>query len=441
VRGARAAVVVAIALGMPGARAQAPTKSSSQTPILRDDLKANKRTAIDAASDDLDSALDKVLGSSGGFSTAELSKVEDRIRAELKHERPRAAPRFIMFVYPGRITIERLRTMAEVVIDIEVVLDDCERSVCRDAIGSTIELVGRAVGAPEIRGGSYKIRFQSLALQTYTTFRDAELGVYRIPITDCIAATKKKGGGVAWLDEHKRAADDYEPWVSRALVKRAGEKRLTLDGAPKVRRTPTTAEVTLAIKGDRARFKQQVLDAMAAATLALKDNPTTPTEATIEIDVAVPMRTVEHKRFRAPAPQVALWLDGRLQPAALWANYIAEVQQQAGAMQVAFTGDARDDAPDDAPPPDDNEAISVLSSNFNALGQCVRAEAKLRSSFRGVTVTFTWQPNGRASDVKPKEAALRSGPLAGCLKSALELVKLPRFSGAPRTIEYPILIK
>ena len=41
----------------------------------------------------------------------------------------------------------------------------------------------------------------------------------------------------------------------------------------------------------------------------------------------------------------------------------------------------------------------------------------------------------------PDQAALRSGPLAGCLRSAMEMIKLPRFSGAPRAIEYPILIK
>jgi hypothetical protein len=91
--------------------------------------------------------------------------------------------------------------------------------------------------------------------------------------------------------------------------------------------------------------------------------------------------------------------------------------------------------------PDDNEAIQVLSSNFASIGGCARTEAGRSKSFRGVTLTFRWLPSGKADGVQPKEAPLRGGPLAKCLESAMSSLRLPRFSGMPRTIEYPIRVK
>jgi len=40
-----------------------------------------------------------------------------------------------------------------------------------------------------------------------------------------------------------------------------------------------------------------------------------------------------------------------------------------------------------------------------------------------------------------KEPALKTDTLPGCLKRAFESMKLPRFEGATRTIEYPIRLK
>jgi hypothetical protein len=96
---------------------------------------------------------------------------------------------------------------------------------------------------------------------------------------------------------------------------------------------------------------------------------------------------------------------------------------------------------DEGPAPDDNEALAVINSNFGAIGGCAKTEAGRNGKFRGVTMTFTWTPSGRADNVQAKEANLRGGPLAQCLAGAMSSIRLPRFSGAPRTIEFPIRVK
>lgn len=443
---ARVATLVASLALIPGlARggdASLPARSG-ETPLLRDDLKANQRTRIDAPRDELDAELDKVLGSGGGFSTKDLERVGERIKSELRRDRARAAPRLLVFVYPGRITVERLRSMAEVVVDVELVIEDCERSVCRDAVGGAIELVGRAIGEAALSGQGYKLRFQNLLVQTFTPMRDAELGAYRVPIADCITAARRPGGGLAWLKERSRQAEDYENLVARGIVKRAAERRLSLKGPPSVKRSPTGVDVTLTIDADRSRVQGQVMDAMAAAARALADNATTPTETTIEVTALVALRGQAPQRYRAPGPQVQVWLDGRLSASAFWSTYVEQRRPGGDAAQVRFDDDSARGGGDDSegPEPDDQEALAVLGANFDALSRCVRAEAALRPSFRGVTVTFSWQPSGVATEVRPKEAALRTGPLAGCLRSAMAQIRLPRFGGAPRVIEYPILVK
>ena len=115
---------------------------------MQDDLAKNQRTRIDAPKDSFDADLDAALGGAQGFSTKPLEQIEDRIRAELRRDRPRASPRLIVFLYPGRVSAEKLKAMREINVDIELVMDPCDRSVCNEAVAKHIELVGRAVGAP-----------------------------------------------------------------------------------------------------------------------------------------------------------------------------------------------------------------------------------------------------------------------------------------------------
>jgi hypothetical protein len=418
---------------------------AKETPLLQDDLQSNRRTKIDAPKDSLDSALDDALGGPAGFSTRELEKIEDKIRAELKRDRPRATPRLIVFMYPGRISAEKLRSMSEVNVDMELIMDPCERTVCKEAVAKHIELVGRAVGQSVLAQPGYKLLFKLLTLKTSVQMHDAEVEVYQIPIADCILAGKKPGGGVAWLDAQKHADDAYEPIVTKAIARRASERRVSLAGPPSVKRGGNQVDVTLKVKGDRNRVQQQVIDALSAAAVGLRDNPKTPATVELEVSVDTNQRGVPERKFRSPGNPVGLYIDGRLGGGDLWSNYVEEVKKQAGAVRMGFDdAEASGKAPigdPDAPDPDDNEVIAILSSNFAQLGGCARTEAARASSFRGVTVTFRWLPTGKAENVGPKEAALKSSPITRCLQTAMEGIRLPRFNGSARTIEYPIRVK
>jgi hypothetical protein len=430
-----------IVLLLLGATARAQT--AKETPLLEDDLQKNKRTRIDAPKDSFDSALDSALGGPAGFSTKQLEKIEDRLRDELRRERPRATPRLIVFLYPGRISPERLKSLSEVNVDVELVMDPCDRNVCRDAVAKHIELVGRAVGQPTVSGPGFKMVFQTLTLKTQTTLHDDEVTVYQVPIAACVQASQRAGGGLAWLSQQDKAEQDYEPIVIKAIARRAAERRVSLKSPPSVKRTGGAVDVHLAVRGDRSRTQQQALDALAAAEKGLRDNPKTPPTQELEIAVDTGMREGP-RRFRAPGNPVGLYVDGRLSGGDLWSSYVAEVRKDAQSMSfsdteashgVAAAGDA------DAPAPDDNEAIAVLSQNFSSLGACAKAEAARNHGFRGVTVTFQWTGQGRAEKVGVKEPALKGSPLVGCLAGAVGAIKLPRHNAAPRSIEYPIRLR
>jgi hypothetical protein len=410
------------------------------TPLLQDDLSSNKRTKIDAAKDDLDSQLDSALGGPQGFSTQELEKIEDRIRAELKRDRPRATPRLIVFLYPGKISVEKLKGMREINIEIELVMDPCERSVCRESVARHIELVGRSVGASTLSGPGHKVLFKNLSLETSVQMHDTDVTTYKIPIGDCIAASQKSGGGLAWLNSQDKAEQQYEPIVQKAIAKRASARRVSLQGAAKITHTPAQVDVIMNIKGDRNRLQQQTIDALAAAVEGMRENPKTP--STTQIDVVVDTNQGT-RRFRAPGNPVGLYVDKQLDGSSLWSSYVAEQKKQPGAQSMSFDdGEASGKTPTSGGgEPDDNEVISLLAANFAQIGGCAKAEIGRNKSFHGVTVQFKWNPAGKAEGVTTKEANFKGGPLAKCLKDAVEALKLPRFSGGARDIEYPIRLK
>ena len=418
-------------------------RADRSTPLLQDDLQSNRRTKIDGAKDDLD--LDSIMGGGGGFSTKQLEQIEDRLRAELRTYRPRATPRLVLFLYPGRVDVERLRAMSEINVDIQVVMDPCERSVCRDAVAKHIEMVGRAVGNPVISGGSYKIVFKSVTLQTSVQMHDTEYETYNIPINECIAASRRSGGGLAWINARQHADTDYEPLMVKAIARNAQAKRVPLSAAPSVHRAGGEVDVTMKVRGDRNRAEQQVTDAFSAAAIALKSSPATPPQSQLEVDLDVPMRGSTTRKFRAPGNQVALYVGGQIDRGTLWSNYIEKVREgkDAGQRMSFDDNEARGGAVQGGgdEPPDDNEALAVINSSFGAIGSCARAEAARNHKFRGVTLEITWTPSGQAQNVHPKEPALRGGPLQQCMAGAFSSIRLPRFSGGPRTIDYPIRLK
>ncbi len=431
------AVIGLLCLGV-GARGD----GTRETTLLQDDLAKNQRTRIDAPTDAFDADLDAALGGPQGFSTKPLEQIEDRIRAELRRDRPRATPRLIVFLYPGRVSAERLKAMRDINVDIELVMDPCDRSVCKEAVAKHIELVGRAVGQPTLSGANWKLSFQTLTLKTSTTLHDEEVAVYQVPVAACIAAARKPGGGIAWLDAQAHADEAYEPIVTRAIARHAAEHRVALAGPPSVKRGASMVDVLVKVRGDRSRTQQQAIDAFAACAAGLRDNPKTPAQSALEVDVDTGMRD-GLRRFRAPGNSVGLYLDGQLSGGTLWTTYVAEVKK--GQRELSFDdAEASGRAPAgdaDAPDPDDNEVVALLSSNFAPLATCARAEAARNRAFHGVVVTFQWSGAGRAEKIDVKEAALRNTPLKSCLAGAIGALRLPRHNAAPRMIEYPIRVK
>ncbi|HEY2749624.1 MAG TPA: hypothetical protein VGL86_33620 [Polyangia bacterium] len=430
-------------VGLVSVCAIARADTSRDTPLLQDDLQKNQRTRIDAPKDAFDADLDAALGGPQGFSTKPLEQIEDRIRAELRRDRPRATPRLIVFLYPGRTSAEKLKAMRDINVDIELIMDPCDRNVCKEAVAKHIELVGRAVGASSVSGGSYKMTFQTLTLKTSTTLHDEEVQVYQVPIAACIDAAKKPGGGIAWLESQAHAEEDYEPLVTKAIARHAAERRVSLAAPPSVKRGSSAVDVLLKVRGDRSRTQQQALDAFAACAAGLRDNPKTPSQAALEVDVDTGMRDGPRK-FRAPGNPVGLYIDGQMSGGDLWASYVGEVKK--GQQQMSFddaeaSGHAPSTGDSMAPDPDDNEVVQLLSSNFAPMAACARTEAARNHAFRGVVVTFRWTGAGRAENIDVKEAALKGTPLKSCLATAIGGLRLPRHNAAPRTIEYPIRVK
>ena len=408
------------------------------TPLLSDDLRANKRTVIDAPKDALDADLDAALGGPEGFSTKELARVEDRLKAELERDRPRASPRLVVFMYPGRVSAERLRAMREVFVDIELTIDPCSRTVCEDALGRHVELVGRAVGEAVVRAQSFSIVYKTLTLKAETDVRGEELITVVLPVADAVAAAKRAGGGAALVADRRRQDTDYVPLLTKAIAAETSRRRVSLARPPAVSRGTGSVEVSLKVKADRSRQEQQVLDAVYAAGIALASSPATPTQGRIEIEADTGSRGIPASKFRCPLDPAIRYGKGALDGKAMLTSYLERVNEDKNAqrMDLDSGGDGNG-----APAPDDGEAIAAISASFSSVGACAKAEAGANPKFRGVTVIVGWTGSGRASSVDVKEAALKSGPLVGCLKRAFENIALPRFSGDKRTIEYPIKLK
>jgi hypothetical protein len=424
--------------------APALAQEGKATPLLEVDLRSGVKERIDAKaleSDDagLDAALSQALGEgAANFSTRDLEQIETQLREQLSRERPRSPAQLLIFVYPGRVNADRLRRLSEVDVDLELVIDPCDRAVCDDAVGRHIELVGGAVGKPVQERGRYKVVFQTLDIRAVVHFKEAETQEYRIPIADCVAAAKKPGAGRQWVADRKRAADEYEPLVARAAARAAAGRRLDLVDGPVVSRRDGQAQVTIKVRGPRGQVERSVLDALAAAATALRGNPATPQASEIEVELHTGDRDGP-RRFRAPGQSVGLWLDGSLEAQTLLSSYVREIKKQPGAATMDFSDDDAVGVP--AEDADEGDAVAVLKANFAPLSACAGAEIERSPGFRGVTLSFQWAGSGAAESVQPREETLRGGELETCLRGAMAAIRLPRHGGPPREVTFPILVK
>ncbi len=329
--------------------------------------------------------------------------------------------------------------MREVFVDIELTIDPCSRSVCDDALAKHVELVGRAVGDASQRGEGYTVSYKNLTLKAETDVRGEELITLSVPVADAVAAAKRPGGGQALMAARRHAETDYVPILMKAIAQHASQLRVPVEGPAAITRAGNAVDIALKLRADRNRQEQQLLDALRAIGQSLRASPATPKEGKITLSADGAGRGAAPVRFRCPIGPAQLFADGSLDGKSLLGSYLEKVNDDKNAQRMDMDSDGANDSP--AGEPNDDEAIAVLAASFSSLGGCARTEAARSSAFRGVTITFGWTPNGRAEHVDVKEPALKSTPLPGCLRKAFDGIRLPRFSGATRTIEYPIRLK
>jgi hypothetical protein len=318
-------------------------------------------------------------------------------------------------------------------------IDPCARAVCDDALGRHIEMVGRAVGEAVTRGSGFSIVYKNLTLKAETDVRGEEMVVVSVGLADAVAAGHRPGQGAALIQARRRAETDYVPLMMRAIAQAAGQRRVPLAAAPAVTRGGAEVDVALKIRRDRNRQEQHVLDALFATGRALGTSPATPKQGRIEIAEDGAERGGAPARFRCALEPAVLFGEGRIDGRSLLNSYVERVNTDKGAqrMELAATPGA-DEAGDG---PNDDEAIAVISANFSSLAACAKSEAARSPRFRGVTVLVGWSGAGRAASVDVKEPGAKGGALPACLKRAFDTIRLPRFDGPTRTIEYPIKLR
>lgn len=327
--------LIALCLSLWGA-VPAGADRGRPTPLLEENLQTGKRVRIDASSQYLDAEFDRVLGPDSGFSTRELERVLDRLRGELRRERPRATPKLVVFLYPGATDVARLQGLPQIFVDIELVLDPCERTVCTDAIAKHIEMVGRAVGQPVLASGGHRFVFQVLILSSVLATQQGEAQLQKVPIADCITAAARRQGGQAWLDARQHAEDDYEPLCVKAIARQAALRRVPLTAPPRVSRDAEGVHVLMRARGERNRIESDVIGALGVAMAGLRQSPATPKEVQLEVELAVSMGRAVVRRFRAEGGPVGQYLDGRLDAGALWKSYISETTRRKDVTRLDF---------------------------------------------------------------------------------------------------------
>ncbi|MCC6750160.1 MAG: hypothetical protein IT371_21010 [Deltaproteobacteria bacterium] len=417
--------------------------AGDRTRLLEVDLRTGSKQRIDGggpktdADRQLDALLDRTTGKT--FTTAELERIERALRRYLQAARPRAVPRLLLFLYPGRITASRLKELREILVEVDLLVDPCSRSICRDAVAKDVELLGKALQQPVLRTGSYVVRFKLVTVRTATEHRATEYETYRFSAEEVVTAGQR-GDGLTLVKRQEAEAAGYERAMVKAIARRLQARRVPLDKPPAVRREGAQLRVNLHIKSDRVRYQSSVLAALAGAMEALRQSSLTPATVQLEVVAAVPMRQLEHRTFRCPGHSVLLHLDGRLTGSELWSSYVAEEKKQG--TRLAF--DDREARGGGAPTDDDDEdpqaLTEVLSGQVGTLAPCLQQEAARSSRFKGVTLVFAVGPDGRASRLALKEAGASSA-LRSCLARALERLQFPRRRGAPRQVSFPLYIQ
>jgi len=422
--------------------AGAPRARADRTKLLEVDLQTGKKKTIDGkgpssrADLDLDAALDGATGGAS-FSTKTLEKIETALRNHLRATRPRAMPRLLLFLYPGRISRSGLKELREVLVDVDLVVDPCGRSVCQESVGKHIELLGRSIHQAVLRTSRYTVRFKTVTIRTSQQMRGAEYDVYRFTAEE-VVRSGSSGGGVALVTRLSRAKEGYTRAVTKEVARKVKLRRVPLSGPPVVERSGGAVSVSMKIASDRNRYRTQVLGALIGAAEALAGNPLTPPESRYVVVASVRFRQLEQRTYSCLGQPMSLLLKGRLSQSDVWNSYV--VEKKKGDRQLSFSDEEARGGVSGGGEEQEDRTTEILAEHFNKLAPCLQAEAGKSRRFRGVTLTFAVSGRGQAEDLGFKERGVSAG-LRGCLSAALKQIRFQRHGGAPRKVVYPMYIK
>jgi hypothetical protein len=416
--------------------------SADRTKLLEVDLKTGSRRKIDRggpktrADRDLDAMLDGATGGSA-FSTTDLEKIERALRHHLKAARPRAMPRLLLFLYPGRISRGGLKELREVLVDVDLVVDPCGRTVCQASVAKHLELLGRSIKQAVIRTRRYTIRFQTVTVRTAPDGPSDDYETYRFGADEVVQSGRRPGGGAKLVKRLGAAKAGYEQQITKEVARRVKVRRVRLAKPPRVSRGRRQVSVAMEIQSDRNRYKTDVLGALLGAAEALKKNPLTPPSSQLSVVALVRYRKVERKTFTCIGQPLALHLAGRMSQSELWQGYVNE--RKKGGTQLSFSDEEARGGVGGGDEDEDDRTQEILAGHFDMLAPCLQKEASRNRRFKGVTLTFSVAANGKATGVGFKERVGASLKL--CLKAALGRIRFQRHRGSPRRVEYPMYIQ
>lgn len=431
-----------IILLVAGATIVAPSfeARADRTQLLKVNLRTGKRSSIDKAEKrrGVDAQLDALLDSSTGksFSTGDLARIEKAVRRFLRQTRPRAEPRLLLFLYPGSITGQRLRTLREVSIDIDLVVDPCARSVCRDSVAKHLEILGRSIKQAVIRTKDYVIRFKNVTVRTSTAMRGARFDIYSFSAKEVVDAGRG-GRGQKLVRRVLDAQKGYARQMSRKAAKGVARKRVRLAKTPRVMRDGSRVTVELELRSDRVRYKRHVVDALAATMKALRSSKLTPQAVQLKVVVLIPMRGMKRKVFSCVGQAVDQYRAGRIGSGELWSNYLT--REGGPGRKMSFSADEASGRTSTATDSGPDRTQQILSENVRILAPCLQKEAARSRRFKGATLQFSVDGRGRAVSFSTRERV--SAQLKRCLKRALGQIAFQRHGGAPRRVSFPLFIR
>lgn len=427
------------------------TARADSTRLLEVDFKTGAHKRIDASGPktEADNQLDALLDAKTGgpsFNTSELERIEKALRQYLQANRPRAIPRLLLFLYPGRVSRSGLQELRDIQVDLDMLVDPCSRTVCREAVATYLELLGRTIKQSTIKTTRYTVRFVTVTIRAATDVTGAEYETFRYRAEDVVQAGLRPGGGKQLVSRLMEAQSSYVPTVIKEINQRVKARRVRLATAPQVQRDPASVNVSLEIDSDRIRYRRDVLETMLAAVEALRKNPLTPASNKLQVVARVPMRKIEKHTFNCLSQPLGQLLDGRLSQEEIWSTYLFEKKNEGTQMSFSDAeargggggGESNTDETDEAPASENIE--DILAAHFDLLAPCISTEAARDHNFKGATMQFAIAPDGKAGNFRVQETRA-SAALRNCLQTGLGKIKFPRSRGAFRQVTYPMLIE